>query len=183
MARYHAAIAISRACPRYCHAARGIANTRDIAASRAISARGHDIGALPRYRARTTILLTGLHEIVKSRDIATPHQYRSNRRLVMSSLYLFVHCSVAPIVRVRSLSPTTYNSCTVKRIRATHTSLMLRELERTSTTPSLNSCTHGTRAPERAGRAATEPERLSTNYNTSAGRGNDTQYEVLLHRG
>jgi hypothetical protein len=31
--------------------------------------------------------------------------------------------------------------------------------------------------------AATEPERLSTNYNTSAGRGNDTQYEVLLHRG
>ena len=32
-------------------------------------------------------------------------------------------------------------------------------------------------------RAATEPERLSTNYNTSAGRGNDTQYEVLLHRG
>ena len=52
--------AISRACVRYYRAAHGIANTHDSATSHTISARGHDIGALPRYRACTTILLTGL---------------------------------------------------------------------------------------------------------------------------
>ena len=62
--------AISRACVRYYRAAHGIANTHDSATSHTISARGHDIGALPRYRARTTILLTGLRnrEIPRYRD-------------------------------------------------------------------------------------------------------------------
>ena len=53
-------------------AARDMANTHDIAASRAISARGHDIGALPRYRELTSILLTGLQNRGISRYRAPP---------------------------------------------------------------------------------------------------------------
>ncbi len=63
--------AISRACVRYYRAAHDIANTHDSATSHTISrARGHDIGALPRYRACTTILLTGLRNrgITRYRD-------------------------------------------------------------------------------------------------------------------
>ena len=57
--------AISRACLRYYRAAHGIANTHDNNAQPltrypGTGARYRGVGALPRYRARTTILLTGL---------------------------------------------------------------------------------------------------------------------------
>jgi len=65
---------------RYYRAAHGIADNHDIAASHTISARGHDIGALPRYRARYDIA-NRTTKRAESRDIVTPssraRQYRS----------------------------------------------------------------------------------------------------------
>ena len=95
-ARYHAASCdIAGLCTlamtyvRYYRAAHGIADNHDIAASHTISARGHDIGALPRYRARYDIA-NRTTKRAESRDIGDPlvacssisQLFRTNRRVV-----------------------------------------------------------------------------------------------------